>query len=128
MMHELIDREEPKCLFCQSETNVDVSSNWDNRYGRMDTETLTCRSCKEIFVIHSNQDTSGETRCTGFAFSCKGVLIYYDYDSNKFWIGNHQKNYKSLFVSEPTIIPYFSVDFSDKNKLHEKLKTYLIFS
>lgn len=123
MMHELIDRDEPKCLYCNSDVDVNLRSAWlPNTFLKADNEILSCRKCKEIFAIHSLQGEDGNTEYTGFTFTCKEYSVFFNYIESYFDISS-AKDKKHIMA-----IPSFIVDFSDKNKLYEKLKTYLVFS
>lgn len=120
--HELINQNEPRCLYCFSEIDYSMSSQWlPGSNLRSDTETLTCRKCKESFWIHSLQGDDAETVINGFTFSCKDFWVFFNYIEDYFDVKD--KHRKFLFA-----IPSFEVDFSDKDKLYEKLKTYLLFS
>lgn len=120
--HELIDKDEPKCLYCYRDVDISSSSQWlPGTNLRADTETLTCRKCKESFWIHSVQGDDGVTKIDGFTFSCKNFWVFYNYVEDYFDVKD--KNRKFLFA-----IPSFPIDFSNRDKLYEKLKTYLLFS
>ena len=120
--HELIAQDEPKCLYCYNDVDISLSSGWTPGANlRLDTETLTCRKCKESFWIHSLQGDDGATEITGFTFSCQDFWIFFNYIEDYFDVKD--KHRKFLFA-----IPSFPVDFSDKEKLYQKLKTYLVFS
>jgi hypothetical protein len=130
MLHELIDKDEPKCLYCNSDFDYDIKSEWRvNSQSKDDREILTCRKCKEVFHIHSEQSDDGVTFYLGFLFSCNGIFVYSHYNTETFFLGKDAKVYATVALyHNPTRIPSFIPDFSDKKKLHEKLKTYLIFS
>lgn len=120
-MHELIDPDEPKCLYCKSDLDTGLSSEYLMSTGiRSDVETLTCKKCRETFQIYSTQGLDGTTVIAGFAFSCKKLRVFLSYLKSDFYISKRG--------NDITTIPSFTVDFSDKKKLHEKLKTYIIFS
>lgn len=120
--HELIDQDEPKCLYCYSNVDVTLSSSWIPSINlRADIETLTCRKCKESFWIHSLQGDDGVTEINGFTFSCKDFWLFFNYIEEYFEVKDKHRKY--LFA-----IPSFPLDFSDKEKLYQKLKTYLVFS
>lgn len=122
MFHELIDRDEPKCLYCNSDFDLNLKSEWiPNTALKADKEILTCRKCKEVFEIHSLQGGDGNTEYVGFTFSCKKFRVFFNYIESYFDISD--ENGKHIIA-----IPSFQVNFSDKNKLYEKLKTYLVFS
>lgn len=134
MMHELIDKDIPRCLYCNAEFDTNAMSIKSSSGSSMshlmpgkhfmmryDTETLYCVDCRETFEIHSHQSDEGETTYSGFTFSCKGYSIFYNYIESYFDISDNKGKHI-------VAIPSFSVDFSDKEKLHEKLKTYITFS
>lgn len=132
MLHELIDRNVPCCLYCNAEFDTNAMSIRStsgyaaHKLGQLniaksDAETLYCVDCKETFEIYSHQENDGETYYTGFNFTCKGLSIECKYAESVFDITNLKGEHK-------TGIPAFVPDFSDKDKLYEKLKTYLIFS
>lgn len=135
ILHELIDKDVPCCLYCNAEFDsnaISISSNSSyltykmklgiiNNVVRSDIETLYCVDCKETFEIYSHQSDDGETHYTGFNFTCKKLSIKCKYIESIFDISD-------LKGERHVTIPSFNPDFSDKDKLHEKLKTYLIFS
>lgn len=130
MMHELIDRDDPKCLYCGHACDINLDGMTILTTLQYDAEILTCRKCKEIFEIHRIDD-NGETKYISFVFTCKDVVVYNRYGSGfhiggkevlfKNWQQNRLRNF-SNFILE------FPVDFSDKKVLYKKLKTYLTFS
>lgn len=132
-LHELIDRENPSCLYCKS--NCDIKQDGFFLAGTLtlfyELQILTCQKCKEIFEIHWLDD-NGETRMIGFTFTCKKIVVYNHYDKNEFTIGGKELLYKNwgpgLNSVGGNIVPEFTVDFSNKRKLNNKLKTYLVFS
>jgi len=122
MLHELIDKDDPRCLYCNSEIVYELKSEWlPNTSLKADAEILTCQKCKEVFKIHSLQGGDGVTEYTGMTFSCKGYRIFNSYIESYFSIFDDKGKHI-------VTIPSFVVDFSNKNKLYEKIKTYLIFS
>lgn len=134
-LHELINKEEPKCLYCKTlcdfkmDGRASTPANPDAYY----VEILTCtnKKCKEVFEIHGWEDT-GEI--TDFVFSCKNIVIINKYPQLSgiavgFNIGDKSNLWPKMFGGRVTInVPLFQVDFSDKKKLYKKLKTYLVFS
>lgn len=126
MMHELIDKEDPRCLYCQSECDFHLSDLGGTMaiVSRTQAEILDCRSCKERFIIHSVDD-NGETKYTAFFFTCKKFMVAVHYPKNEFAI----HTMKAKMIGDlPVWVPPFSVNFSDKKGLHKKLKTYVTFS
>ncbi len=129
MMHELIDRDEPRCLYCKSVCSIklDGTAITPNNTIVRHVEILTCIKCKEVFEIH----WWDECDIDSFVFSCKNITILYVYEGQYagFHLGNKTNLWPSRHTQENSIaIPFFEVDFSDKKKLHKKLKTYLTFS
>jgi transcription elongation factor Elf1 len=124
-LHELIDKDTPKCLYCSfafTDDSLDLKSDWlPGTSLKADKEILTCSNCKERFEIHSLQGDDGITEYTGFTFTCKEFRVFFNYIEDYFDISG--KRDKHIVA-----IPSFTVNFSDKNKLYEKLKTYTIFS
>ncbi len=131
MMHELIDREDPKCLYCNGK--CDFTMDGDFLAGTLsltyEVQILKCRRCFETFEIHWIDD-AGEVRYSSFVFTCGSLTVYNQYEKG-FCIGGKELLHpasKSLPYETMKFVPEFLVDFSDKNKLWEKLKTYLVFS
>lgn len=130
MMHELIDREDPKCLYCNSDCDFKhdgfFPAGISNLYYEL--EILTCRKCKEIFEIHWIDD-AGEFRYLSFVFTCKDIVVLNRYSSG-YSIGGKEFLYVNWSAGKnpDNFIPAFPVDFSNKNKLYKKLKTYVVFS
>jgi hypothetical protein len=127
MLHELIDKDKPCCLYCNAEFDTNAmsirsSSAWGPQTTTQhDAETLYCVDCKEFFEIYSHQYDDGETHFTGFTFTCKDLNVFVNYIESVMDISDLQGK-------RHTAIPSFNPDFSDRNKLREKLRTYLIFS
>lgn len=132
--HELIDKDDPRCLYCDGEVDVELKGNWSTALSaRHDVEVLRCRKCREVFEIHSMQDSTGETHYGSFVFTCGKYCIQNAYSSDRYVIGNHSLLFQEVInpsVPETTKVdvPNFSIDFSDKEKLLAKLGTYLLFS
>lgn len=126
-MHELIDREDPRCLYCNSECDVRVDGFGIGLISH-DVNILSCRKCKEIFEIHSI-NKNGETTYTSFVFTCKRLAVVNSY-AHGFAIGGREYLYGKWTANTyyDNYISPFDIDFSDKKKLHKKLKTYLVFS
>lgn len=127
-MHELIDREDPKCLYCQSDFDIKLESDSSVSLNPVyNIEILTCQKCKEVFQIYWWDDNDVDS----FQFSCKEIVVLHTYDGlyKGFHIGDKRALRPShMQRNESVSVPEFFVDFSDKKKLHKKLKTYLIFS
>lgn len=131
-LHELIDREDPSCLYCKA--TCDLKQDGFFIAGTLslyyEVQILTCRKCHEIFEIHWIDD-NGETKFLCFVFTCKEIAVTDKYDEG-FHIGSKgilYDNWKGgISTYLGTEIPAFPVDFSNKRKLYNKLKTYLVFS
>jgi hypothetical protein len=124
-LHELIDREDPRCLYCNANVDCHLSSEWISKGTslRNDVESIVCQKCKEVFYIHSWQGDDGHTEYSGFTFTCKDLSIFFNYIESYFDISKNGKKKEHI-----TTIPSFTIDFSHKDKLYEKLKTYIVFS
>jgi hypothetical protein len=126
MFHELINKDNPKCLFCNSEIDLEIKSERlaNSKYIEY-FETLTCCKCKESFhIVFVQDDITQKTHYTTFVFSCNKIWITYHYNIDIFFL------WKTPTASPKDIIkiPSFPIDFSDKKKLFDKLKTYILFS
>lgn len=132
LLHELIDRDYPKCLYCQGGMNVKVEGD-DWSFNVFEVVILTCRVCNEVFEIHSTgQSDTGDLRdadCTSFLFSCVDICARVVYSENICYLNDHNLKWPTgLTSSGLQTVPMFDIDFSDKQKLYTKLRTYLIFS
>lgn len=127
LQHELIDRDNPRCLYCQSDFDIKLDSD-----GRTySVEILTCRKCCEVFEIHSEEDPITYSKILAFVFSCNKIYVRHSYEEDVFHIGNFRMQFKFRNkggAGKYTTIPSFNIDFSDKEKIFNKLKTYLVFS
>lgn len=88
-------------------------------------DTYTCTQCREIFEIHKKSDEE-----VSFLFSCNGIYVRCVFDVENFFVStNSDLLYSKSGLTTPTVeIPRFVIDFSDKEKLHNKLRIYIIFS
>lgn len=121
----------PCCPYCDTEFNdirIETSKTIFKHVKtgylfmtRHDTETFYCGNCKENFQIRSLQNYDSETIYTGFNFTCRELSVFYNYLESVIDINE-------LKGKHIVAIPSFDPDFSDKDKLHEKLRTYIIFS
>lgn len=134
MMHELIDREDPRCLYCNSRCDIEMDGGFVAGMISLtqEVQVLTCFKCKEVFEVHWVDDSqTGIVTYLDFVFSCDDIVVINRYGEETFYIVDKKYLYRrsrpnGLAVSHP--IPQFTVDFSDKKKLYEKLKTYRVFS
>lgn len=139
--HELIDRDEPRCLYCNGDCDIKQDglsiSTWSPHTNTYEVQILTCRKCQEVFEIHW-YDHEGEVTYHAFAFTCKDLLVFYMYPRDtvteaSFAIETRKNLYEkwkddARKMPRKNRVPPFPVDFSNKEKLWEKLKTYIIFS
>lgn len=106
-----IDQDNPICLYCKS--NCDVASNSNQFILHF---TYSCNSCKECFYLTIDYSSND---IISYSFTCYDYLINYDILYNEM----------SSFINEDQfIIPVFDADFSDKDKLHRKIKMCSVFS
>lgn len=102
----------PKCLYCNSTMIKNYSENTK--------QFLNCQDCKESCIIDL-VDTE-----KFFTFSCKDIAVVVALDSEKLFLCHKYKINKES--GTPYIdINYFYLDFRNKSKMYEKLKTYLTF-
>lgn len=112
------------CPYCHGNFFVN-SQNEQIAVSTYTVDTYLCEQCSEVFEIHKNDDVE-----ESFLFSCNGIYVRYVFMLNCFFI---TKNANLLFsklglVISTSEIPAFIIDFSDKEKLYNKLRTYLLFS
>lgn len=125
MLHELIDREDPRCLYCNSDLSLRMDGSFAGSLN-YDIETLSCPKCLEKFQIFSTALHSN-TEYTSFLFSCLDICVSIEYSSNEFRIGNLKLMWPSV-TSNYITVPSFHIDFSDKKHLYLKLKKYIAIS
>lgn len=85
--------------------------------GLLMEDEFICNSCYEELVI-----THIDYKFTSLSFTCLGLKVIFDLEKNRYGIKNCNRDSKIVWV------PPFDIDFSDKNNLFCKLKTYLAFS
>lgn len=131
MLHELIDRENPSCLYCHGECDIKQDGFFPGGIVSLtyEVQILTCAKCDEEFEIHWIDD-AGKLTWLGFVFSCNEIVVFNLYSSG-FYIGGNEllyRNWVGRNAKLENVVPPFEVDFNDKKKLFKKLKTYLVFS
>lgn len=131
MLHELIDRENPLCLYCQGELDLKHDGFFPGGIVSLtyDVQMLTCRDCDEVFEIHWIDD-AGKVTYAAFVFTCNEIVVFNLY-ADGFFVGGNELLYQNWVGASAKLensIPAFNVDFSDKKKLFKKLRTYLVFS
>ena len=113
-LHTLFNPDNPTCLYCKSA--CDTSGMGE---AMMVIDIYTCRQCKEKFEIGG---IIGEPT-NGFGFTCNGISAFHNYELKQFSLGLVDK-----IMSPRVWVPEFDVNFSEKEKLHQRLLTYMIFS
>jgi hypothetical protein len=101
----------PLCLFCQNYLEINNTSSNNLSFDR-----FICTNCNEIFCFGYYNDT-----LTNMSFTCLNIEVTI-YSSKPHY------TISSARIVDNIHIPAFNIDFSDKNKLFEKLHTYIIFS
>jgi hypothetical protein len=109
---EKINFNRPECLYCKSICEADTGGE-----AMMVMTTYDCKLCGDYFTIvkvASDKELS---------FTCKEFCIFHYNDANEFEVDNTDG-----LTHDRIKIPVFDIDFSDRERLYEKLKTYLIFA
>lgn len=104
------------CLYCNTTCIVDQESEWSRAFKVTKTSKWSCYFCKETFIIKGIEDEDPDS----LSFTCKDITVYVRYKVNDIVI--------SKKITDLVTIPNFNIDFSDKEKLYNKLSTYLLFS
>ena len=128
--HHLIDEEDPHCLYCKNKCNIIwVESNYDVSHYPAPSPWINinkyyCVSCDEVFRVH----TIGESAIS-FDFTCKDIWVRIYYDTENF---SFEKRSDALSPNSNCHwvngLDNVEFDFSNKDKLYNKIKTYLVFS
>lgn len=116
--HTLFNIDCPTCLYCHSSCDVSASSLGNPV---ISIDKYSCQKCKEEFEIHYMQDSF-----IGFSFTCEKLRVFHLYHNNMLGIDNRIAidKKKDTYIW----IPYFKFDFSKKEWLCNKLKTYVMFA
>lgn len=111
------------CLYCDGTFTIEGTGEHAIPRAGYFVDIYTCTQCFEMFEIHMSDD-----KRESFFFSCDD--IYARCFATWFVISTDERlQYKKFGIIAPSVkIPPFPIDFSDKQKLHSKLKTYIIFS
>lgn len=111
-LHEQFNLEDPICLYCNSRCDVKGDGSptlfLSNKY--------TCINCHEVFETAAHGD-----EINAFLFTCNDLLVTHVYTLKNFGIHKLGSD-DAIWTSE------FKIDFSDKEKLYNKLKVYLTFA
>lgn len=106
------------CFYCQGDFSVSCKGEHYAPGNQTFTDTYICTECAETFVVYSLND-----ELTAFQFTCNNIWIYIFIEQNKLHM-----NVLDVESAPSVEMPAFVPDFSDKDKLFNKLRTYLIFS
>lgn len=102
----------PSCLFCKKYLGI---SNTSHKNTSLDS--YECSFCNEKFLFLYTDD-----KLTYIYFSCFDLEITIFPSRQGYFLSSKSKDNFSIKI------PEFTIDFSDKQKLFEKLNTYIIFS
>ena len=125
------------CLYCHWATDVLYSSEYNqiisSNIDWLNKASIYCSSCKEIFEVYYSQITDfgnaiNESSVLAFFFSCGGKSIFYRCAEDHFLIMDNIPLDWNTIIHSAIKIPKFTIDFSNKEKLHNKILTYLTFS
>jgi len=124
LVSKKITIDNPNCLYCNSLCEVSARSEWDipTQSFTEDITIFNCTSCGEKFKIYDEYVRS-------FLFTCKDLMVHIFYETENF---NISALNSKLVQSENAVwindLDNVNFDFSNKEKMHKKLKNYLIFS
>lgn len=118
---------EKGCPYCKGQLSVGGSGIPELIYT---VDFYTCTQCQEVFEVHREKDAE-----SSFFFSCNGIYVRYIFNDSIihrtcFISTDESLRYGISGLSTPHKIevPLFVLDFSNKEKLHNKLRVFLIFS
>lgn len=119
-----VDIENPICLYCKSPCTQEIQ---DLTGGKYINHRHTCSICSEYYTLffETNHSDDVDRYYYNFNFSCSEFLV--SMSNNPDAISIRNRNTSSLRPGWVRV-PLFHISFSNKDKLYEKLKTYLIFS
>lgn len=129
-VQDLLNQDHPQCLYCSSALEIKVVSDAASFPIYNSVTIYTCTVCKEIFEISTaysdlNEEFNTES-IASIGLSCNDISILINYIDNICYISHNMKHHDRL--SYLVSVPIFELDFSNKDKLYQKLKTYLLFS
>lgn len=120
--HKLIDPEDPKCIFCKSPCFVS-GAGWSPDYF-IDKYECINKQCREEFAVHRKKDKPPYA----FDFTCGPLMVVHHYDTNYLVLRRWTDITTESATDNPIGIPYFDMDFTDKEALIRKLQTYMLFA
>ena len=113
--NQIIDCQEGKCLYC----NMDCIINPDNSGNPYKHISYTCKTCGEFFRIKYLYDN----KLILISFSCNGNTIWFDNIKKIFYLWKT----KDRGSASAAMVRPFIIDFSNKEKLLQKIKMCFIF-
>jgi hypothetical protein len=117
-LHALINEDDPICLYCQGRCDVSQKASG---YPDLVTYTYSCQKCQEVF-----ESNTIDGKYFAFSFTCKNFKVFQNYGANNF--GLDKKGPDLDFTYKYVWIPYFDINFSQKEELYHKIKTYILFA
>jgi hypothetical protein len=118
--HQLINENDPLCLFCGGQCYVSGDGQSPNLY----TDHYNCIECSESFSIHRYDSDPPYA----FDFTCGKLLVIHMYQTDRLVIRRWDTITTDASDDNPITIPYFEIDFADKQALIDKLTVYLTFA
>jgi hypothetical protein len=123
-MESPICLEDPHCLYCHGECETKVHTHRPST-GRIYTDYIFyCNPCKEMYEVLSE---GNEEYVYGFSFTCNDISVF-NSENETFDITGTDLSQDGNGNGQSLSIHFFKIDFSNKIKLYQKLKTYLVFS
>lgn len=114
----IINSDHPACLYCNKEIQaVETSMKWSGSFQKREMK-LYCDSCDEFFTFYGREDEDADY----LKFTCKSITVHVYFNTNLMLLDKNDD-----FVNATEIIK-FEINFFDKEKLYNKLSTYLLFS
>lgn len=118
------DLDFPVCLYCGATCYISSTSSGDSVI-----DTYHCEFCNESFIIFYKEDEQ-----VSFEFTCYNYSVLIHKTKDTFQLLSTNCGFQlNRYINWHQIInqikvPKFTIDFSNKQKLYEKLHTYAIFS
>lgn len=115
-----------KCIYCKSRCNI-TNGSVGSLYPTSVFSDYFCTNEKCSEVFHFSYYETEPIEIIFFTFSCNGIFVQlidkYCVIGNNLLIWEYSPN-----DFEQHKIPLFNIDFSEKEKLYNKLKSYLVFA
>lgn len=120
----LFNEDDPRCLYCNGICKANYSGGLEHQSFLEDE--YHCLNCGETFLIIGDAINKNLFNTT-LIFTCIDLKVMYFSDAQQMAVSKlpNLNLAKDKFIS---FIPNFDIDFSQKDLLYQKLKTYLIFS